>query len=72
MGIFDTFKGKQYKDELEALQKEYNSLKELLTPELQDAFRLKQEISRLREERNQVLLNISSLGKIINQKKSGC
>lgn len=70
MGIFDTFKGKQYKDELEALQKEYNSLKELLTPELQNAFRLKQEISRLQEERNKVLLNISSLGKIINQKNS--
>ena len=70
MGFFDIFKGKQYKEELEKLQHDYDSLKELITPELQDAFRIKQELDQLREKRNKVLLDISSLGKIIGQKRS--
>ena len=50
MGFFDTFKGNQYKAELEQLKHEHESLKALMTPEMQDAFMLKQEIDRLQSE----------------------
>lgn len=50
MGFFDTFKGNQYKAELDALQKEYDYLKSLMTPEMQDAVSMKQEISNLQNQ----------------------
>lgn len=43
MGIFDVFKGKQYKEEVERLSS-------MITPEMQDALRLKEEIEKLSSE----------------------
>ena len=37
MGLFDTFKGNQYKAELEKSQAECERLKSLFTPEMQQA-----------------------------------
>ncbi|MDO4296585.1 MAG: DUF4041 domain-containing protein, partial [bacterium] len=50
MGILDTFKGKQYKNELETLQKEYSDLKASITPEMQEAFTLQNQVSKLHLE----------------------
>lgn len=47
MGLFDTFKGNQYKQELETLQEKYNNLEKLLTPEMQDAVNLQEYIKEL-------------------------
>ena len=46
MGFLDNFKGKQYKADLEQLQKEHEQLLSLLTPEMQNAFTLQQKNSR--------------------------
>lgn len=47
MGFFDTFKGNQYKSELEALQTKYDDLEKLLTPELRDASNLQTFVREL-------------------------
>ncbi|WP_251205836.1 DUF4041 domain-containing protein [Acetatifactor aquisgranensis] len=51
MGFLDTFKGKQYKTELEALQAKYDNLASLMTPEMKDAFRLQEFISELEAQK---------------------
>lgn len=68
MGFLDNFKGAQYKSELEALQKEYDDLKSLMTPEMQNALKLKEEITRLRKEAIEDLNRLSSLQNSINNK----
>ena len=52
MGFFDTFKGNQYKTEIESLQKELEALKASITPEMQDALKIKEEILRLQIQQN--------------------
>lgn len=47
MGFLDTFKGRQYKAELEALQQKHDDLQSLMTPELQNAFDLQNKIREL-------------------------
>ena len=47
MGFFDTFKGKQYKSELEELQSKYDEMQQLLTPEMKDAIALQDKIREL-------------------------
>ena len=47
MGFFDTFKGKQYKSELEELQSRYEEMQQLLTPEMRDAIALQDKIREL-------------------------
>ena len=47
MGFFDTFKGKQYKSELEKLQGKYEEMQQLLTPEMKDAIALQDKIREL-------------------------
>lgn len=83
MGFLDTFKGNQYKAELDQLKQEHESLKELMTPEVRDAFHIKQEISRLQgiQEAEQAKLTniqsaidaknseLSSLNQTIQEKK---
>ena len=44
MGFLDTFKGNQYKTDLEALQKEHEYLKSLMTPEMQNALNINKKI----------------------------
>ena len=70
MGFTDIFKGKQYKAELEQLSQEHNNLKELLTPELQDALNLKNEIDRINKEKEQLLNEVTSLNHIIDSKNN--
>ncbi len=52
MGFFDTFKGNQCKTEIESLQKELEALKASITPEMQDALKIKEEILRLQIQQN--------------------
>lgn len=63
MGFLDNFKGKQYKADLEQLQKEHEQLLSLLTPEMQNAFTLQQKIAELN-------LQYSELANSISFKKS--
>lgn len=70
MGFLDTFKGKQYKSELLELQSEMERLKSVMTPEMQDAFRLKEEIHNLQQHQIEINQNISSLNQIISGKNN--
>lgn len=70
MGFFDIFKGNQYKAELEQLQHEHESLKALMTPEMQDAFMLKQEITKLQSEQLEQKKQIDDLNLIIMSRNS--
>lgn len=51
MGFLDTFKGKQYKSELETLQNKYHDLAELASPEMQEAANLKELIRELEDKK---------------------
>lgn len=68
MGFFDTFKGNQYKAELDALQKEYDYLKSLMTPEMQDAVSMKQEISNLQNQQLDAESKLKALSFTIDSK----
>lgn len=70
MGFLDTFKGNQYKAELETLRQEHENLKSLMTPELQDAFTLKQEITRLQTEQVTEQKKLDDLNSLITSKHS--
>lgn len=70
MGFLDNFKGKQYKNDLESLQKEYEDLQSLMTPEMKDAFRLKQEVSNLQNQYDEEQKKISELKKTISSKNA--
>jgi len=70
MGFFDAFKGNQYKSELNQLRQEHESLKELMTPEMQDAFQIKQEISRLQKEEVAEQEKLANIQSVIDTKKS--
>ena len=52
MGFLDTFKGNQYKNELEALQEKYNNLEKMLTPEMQDALKLQEVDKELEKQKS--------------------
>lgn len=70
MGFLDTFKGKQYKSELLELQSEMERLKSVMTPEMQDAFNLKNEIHVLHQQRDETEQHISSLNQVISSKNN--
>lgn len=70
MSFLDTFKGNQYKAELEQLRQEHESLKELMTPEVRDAFHIKQEISRLQSVQASEEEKLAGLQSAINSKYS--
>lgn len=50
MGFTDLFKGKEYREQIETLEKEKATLEAMLTPELQDANKLKAFVSDLQEK----------------------
>lgn len=52
MSFLDNFKGNQYKAELEKLRQEYEHLQAFITPEMQDALKIKTEIERLQNEQS--------------------
>lgn len=68
MALTDIFKGRQFKSDLENLQQEHQRLKELMTPEMQDALAVKQEISRLQQEQQTCSKKIEELDFIISSK----
>lgn len=68
MSFLDAFKGNQFKNELEILRQEYENLKTLMTPEMQDAFALKKEISQLQHQQKDELTKISELDDVITSK----
>lgn len=70
MSFLDTFKGNQYKAELEQLRQEHESLKELMTPEVRDAFHIKQEISRLQSMQASEEEKLANLQSAITSKNS--
>lgn len=61
MGLLDTFKGKQYKQELEILEEKYNNLEKLLTPEMQDAVKLQEYIKELETQKSDCEAKIKEL-----------
>ena len=70
MGFLDTFKGNQYKAELDQLKQEHESLKELMTPDIQEAFHIKKEIARLQNMQAAEQKNLDSIQSAINHKNS--
>lgn len=50
MGLMDTFKGKQYKSEVEKLQAEVNRLNSLLTPQMRDVSNMQMVIGNLQNQ----------------------
>lgn len=70
MGFLDTFKGKQYKSELESLRMEHENLKALMTPEMQEAFKLKQEILNLEQRKSDEEKKIAKLDDDISTKNN--
>lgn len=84
MGFLDTFKGKQYKQEVEELQKELERIKATFTPEMAEANRLQEltvnlntEIARLnntiQERRTQITYldnTLQNLNNEISQKQN--
>lgn len=68
MGFTDIFKGKQYKAELENLQRQHDDLQSLMTPEIQNAFSLQNKIYELEEVIAQHNQKITDLNKEIEDK----
>lgn len=66
MGFLDNFKGKQYKADLEQLQKEHEQLLSLLTPEMQNAFTLQQKIAELNLQYSELANSISLKNQELN------
>lgn len=61
MGFLDTFKGKQYKNELEALQEKYNDLLKLMSPEMKDTARLQELVKELEAKKADCESQINTL-----------
>lgn len=70
MGFSDMFKGKQYKTELDTLQRQYDELKSMLTPEMQDILKQKKLLQLLENEKLEAENQIESLNKTISDKTS--
>lgn len=70
MSFLEIFKGKTYKAELDKLQQEHEALKDLMTPEMQDAMAIKRETSRLQEEQHTVQRSLDNLLRTIDDKNN--
>lgn len=58
MSIFDLFRLKKIKAELENVRQDYENLKVIMTPEHQDAFDLTTEITKLSQKKDSLLVEI--------------
>lgn len=63
MGLFDTFKGNQYKKEVEMLQAKIQELTSTFTPEMRQAENIQNLINNLQNE-------VNNLNNVIAQKNS--
>ncbi len=70
MGILDTFKGNQYKNELEKLKADHEKLLALTTPEVRQAFNLETRISQLEQTEMECGDRITQLNARINNLQS--
>ena len=70
MGFMDVFKGKQYKAELEDLQQKHDDLQALMTPEMQNAYALKDAIRNLESTIQQHKQKLSALQKEVVDRES--
>ncbi|MCX4327844.1 MAG: DUF4041 domain-containing protein [Lachnospiraceae bacterium] len=70
MGFLDTFKGKQYKTELEKLQQEHEALKALMTPEMQEAFNLQNKILNFQNQITEYQNTIEKISNSIAEKNT--
>ena len=70
MGLFDAFKGNQYKAELEKSQAECERLKSLFTPEMQQADTLQRKIEELQGEISAKENEVASLSSDISKKNN--
>lgn len=70
MGLLDTFRGQQYKSELETLQEKYDNLEKMLTPEMQDIIKLRELISELETKKSDIETKIKALNEQYEQTES--
>ena len=68
MAFTDMFKGKQYKSELENLQKQHEDLQALMTPEMQDALALQNKIRELEKNIEYHESSIAHLLEVIKER----
>lgn len=68
MSFSDIFKAKQYKTDLESLQTEHESLKNMLTPEMQDALALEKKLESLKKAITSEELKIEDLKDTLREK----
>ncbi len=61
MGLLDTFKGQQYKNELETLQEKYDNLEKMLTPEMRDVIKLQELIAELEKQKRDIQSELDAL-----------
>ena len=71
MGLFDAFKGKQYKSEAEDLKAKNEQLQSLMSPEMQNAANLQAHVDNLQKQANaldqEILQRNSTLSGLNNQ-----
>ena len=60
MSILDFFKGKQYKEERDALQQKLQNLESKLTPEILDNIKLQENTSQLKKENEELQKQIEA------------
>lgn len=70
MSIWDIFRLKKIKTELENLRRDNDRLKSILTPDHQEAFEIKKFISQLETERNQLSNDITKLTEEFTRSKA--
>ena len=70
MGILDTFKGNQYKNELEKLKADHEKLLALTTPEVRQAFNLETRIMQLEQREMEYDNKFAQLNAQINTLQS--
>lgn len=61
MGLFDTFKGKQFKAEADELQQRVRELEAMMTPEMRSAEALGREVKELSSQKERLETEVSSL-----------
>lgn len=61
MGLLDTFRGQQYKNELETLQEKYDNLEKMLTPEMRDVIKLQELIAELEKQKRDIQSELDAL-----------
>lgn len=67
MSFLDAFKGNQYKAELDSLKQEYDSLKALMTPEMQDYENIRKRVDELGKSEAEKTESIKKLSQEIDE-----